>query len=127
MTDPTERMIDDLIAEIVATMARYGVNDPSDVRLSPEDYHALLKELMQLRPPWLEPPKPQKKRGRKAMPELDALIWFELNDTYPSERMARARQLAEDLSKYDNYNITVRTIYAKYYKVRDKIRRARMV
>ena len=50
MTDPMEKQLDDLIAKGMAIMARYGVNDPYDVSLSPESFHALQKELRQLRP-----------------------------------------------------------------------------
>ena len=122
-----EGLVDDLIAKAVAVMERYGVTDLDNPGLRLERCAALHKELMQLRPPWLEVERreQQKKIGRKARPELDALIWFELNDTYPGKRMARARELAKSLSKYDNYNISARSIYTKYYQVCEKMHRAR--
>ena len=52
-----EKDIDDLIAKMVAGMARYGVNDPYDPSLSPEDFHALQKELMRLKPRRRKPSK----------------------------------------------------------------------
>ena len=45
-----DKDVDDLIAKMAAAMKRYGVNDPYDPSLSPQDFHALQKELINLKP-----------------------------------------------------------------------------
>ncbi len=52
-----DKDVDDLIAKMVVVMGRYGVNNPDDPSLSPQDFHALQKELMRLKPRRRKPSK----------------------------------------------------------------------
>jgi len=105
--EDAERAIDKLIGEAVGVMARYGVTDPYDYRLNPDQFHALDRELGAL---W-----PKKRPGPKGRFNEDRIILWTLLQARKGRRSQAARKLEESFSKHGMRPMTWQTIRKRFY------------
>ncbi len=103
-------LYNDMIQKAVAAMARYGVNDPHDPKLSMADYAALHRELDAL---W-----PKKKPGPKGRLQEDPVIRWALGQAGKGRRTKAAKKLADEFRAHKMRPMRWQAIRKRYYDLK---------